>query len=236
MDHLEERVVAETSILRDAGFDGCVIENYGDSPFYKEVVEPVTVAALARLVAAACRATPGFRIGVNVLRNDARAALSIAAACGARFVRVNVHVGATATDQGVIEGRAAETLRLRRALGAPIEIWADVHVKHGRSLAHTQIEREAEDAVQRGQADALIVSGTGTGTTPELEDVRRVADAKLGVPVLIGSGVTDRSVSRFLEFADGVIVGTGLKVDGVTTGSLDADLARRFVAAARSRG
>jgi uncharacterized protein len=239
MEVLEERAVAEARLLHGAGFDGCMIENFGDVPFHKEQVEPVTVAAMARVVALVTRALPGWRVGVNVLRNDARAALSVATACGARFVRVNVHVGATATDQGVAEGRAADSLRLRHALGAPVELWADVHVKHGRSLAHANIEAEAEDAVQRGLADALVVSGAGTGKPTDLDEVRRVAGLRLGVPVIVGSGATAESVATFLAIADGVIVGTALKKavivsrDSAAQAPLDTERVHAFVAAAR---
>ena len=145
----------------------------------------------------------------------------------------NVHVGATATDQGILEGRAAETLRLRRALGAAIEIWADVHVKHGRSLAHAEIGREAEDAVRRGHADALIVSGVGTGWNTDVDDVRALKALDLGVPILVGSGITPNSVALFLKAADGVIVGTSLKQKGATAAPLDPERARRLVETAR---
>jgi hypothetical protein len=239
METLEERAVAEARLLHGAGFDGCILENFGDVPFHKESVEPVTVAAMARVVALVCRALPGWRVGVNVLRNDARSALSIAAACGARFVRVNVHVGATATDQGVAEGRAADTLRLRHALGVPVEIWSDVHVKHGRSLAHADIASEAEDAVQRGLAEALVVSGAGTGKPTDLDEVRRVVALRLGVPVIVGSGATVETVAEILSLADGVIVGTALKKaaivsrDNAMQAPLDAERVHAFVVAAR---
>ena len=238
MDGIEERAVGEARLLHGAGFDGCILENFGDVPFHKETAEPVTVAAMARLVALVNRALPGWRVGVNVLRNDARAALSIAAACGACFVRVNVHVGATATDQGITEGRAAETLRLRAALGAAVEIWADVHVKHGHSLSHPDIAAEAEDAVQRGLADALVVSGAGTGKPTDLDALRRVAALRLGVPVLVGSGATAETVGALLEVADGVIVGTALKKAAAAASGalapLDPARLHAFVAAARA--
>ena len=233
MDEIESRALAEARILLDAGFDSCVVENFGDSPFHKDAVEPVTVAAMARVVAAVRRQVPQLRVGVNVLRNDALSAVSIAAACGAHFVRVNVHVGATATDQGIIESRAAQTLRLRRHLGAAVEIWADVHVKHGKSLAHETLAREAEDAVHRGHADAVIVSGQRTGWATEIDDVRTAAALHLGVPVIVGSGVNEHSVGLLLQAADGVIVGTSLKEKGDTTAPLDPERAQRLVQAAR---
>ena len=233
LEQIEARAVAEARLLHEAGFDGVIIENFGDNPFFKTEVEPITIAAMTRVIRSICHALPGCRVGVNVLRNDARAALSIAAATGAQFVRVNVHVGAAATDQGVIEGQAAQTLRLRRALATDIGIWADVHVKHARSLAHETIEREAVDAVQRGMASAVIVSGQGTGHATRIEDLRAVAGLRLGVPVFVGSGATLENVAQLLQVADGVIVGTTLKQGGATEAPLDPDRVRRFLAAAR---
>lgn len=232
---IEARLVAEARLLQEVGFHAAFVENFGDVPFFKDRVDAGTIAAMTRLACAVRVAVPELPLGVNVLRNDARAALAIAAAVGAKFIRVNVHVGATATDQGVIEGRAAETLRARAALGADVEIWADVHVKHGRSLAHASIADEAEDAVRRGLADALVVSGRGTGEATSLDDVRAVAELELGVPFYVGSGVTAETVESLLDVADGVIVGTSIKSDGKTTNPIDRRRAERFIEKARLR-
>jgi hypothetical protein len=230
---LEEQLLADTRVLSEAGFDAAILENYGDVPFHKDHVETVTVAAMTRLARSVGDSAGGMRLGINVLRNDAASALAIAFAVGAGFIRVNVHVGATATDQGVVEGRAAETLRLRAALAAEVEIWSDVHVKHGKSLAHASIENEAEDAVHRGLADALIVSGRATGAPASLDEVRRVRSLELGVPVYVGSGVTEENVREALACADGVIVGTALKREGRTANPVDRGRALRFVEMAR---
>jgi membrane complex biogenesis BtpA family protein len=234
MQSIEEAALRDARILEAAGFDAVIVENFGDVPFHGEQVEPVTVAAMTRIVCALRRERPHLRLGVNVLRNDAGAALSIAVAAQAAFVRVNVHVGAAATDQGVLQGRASETLRLRRALQAEVAIWADVHVKHGRSLAHETVADEARDAVERGRADALIVTGRGTGWSTDIDELRSVRALQLGVPLLVGSGVTEQSLDLYLREADGVIVGSALKEDGRASGAVDAERARRFVAAARA--
>jgi uncharacterized protein len=232
---IEDRALEEARALLDAGFEAAMVENFGDAPFFKERVEAVTVASMTRIAAAIRRELPALTLGVNVLRNDALSALSVAAAVEAAFIRVNVHVGATATDQGIVEGRAAETLRARRSLGASdaVAIWADVHVKHGKSLAHASITDEAEDAVERGCADALIVSGRATGVTASPDELRRVKALELGVPVLVGSGITEDNAKSYLEVADGVIVGTSLKQGGRTTSPIDPERARRFVERAR---
>ena len=192
LDDIEARLIAEARLLQEVGFHAAIIENFGDVPFFKDRVDATTIAVMTRLACAVRAAVHELPLGINVLRNDARAALAVAVAAGAKFIRVNVHVGATATDQGVIEGRAAETLRARAALGADIAIWSDVHVKHGRSLAHASIADEAEDAVRRGRADALVVSGRGTGEATSLDDLRAVAELDLGVPIYVGSGVNRR--------------------------------------------
>lgn len=233
VDAIEAQALAEARQLAAAGFQACIVENFGDAPFHGSQVEPVTVAVMSRIVATLRREVPTLVVGVNVLRNDAFAALAVAAAAGAGFVRVNVHVGATATDQGILEGRAAETLRWRARLGFEIAIWADVHVKHGRSLAHECVADEARDAVQRGLADALIVTGRGTGWATDVDDLRTVRALELGVPVYVGSGVTEQSLDLYLREADGVIVGSAIMQGGRAGAPLDAERARRFVATAR---
>ena len=226
IDSLEERVLADARILLETGFGAAILENFGDAPFFKDRVDEATIASMARIAAAVRREAPALRLGINVLRNDAIAALSIAAATGASFIRVNVHVGATATDQGIVEGRAAETLRRRKALGAGVEIWADVHVKHGKSIAHDSIGAEAEDAVARGLADALIVSGAATGSPASLSDVESVKGL---APLYVGSGVDEENVNHYLALADGVIVGTSIKEARKTTNPIQRDLCRRLM-------
>lgn len=233
LDAIEKALVAEARTLREAGFDAFMLENFGDVPFEKDGVAPVTVAAMARLATTVRREVPELDLGINVLRNDARAALAVATAAGASFIRVNVHVGVTATDQGLIEGRARKTLRERSRLGVSVAVWSDVFVKHGRSLAHRSVAEEAEDAVKRGLADALIVSGSGTGKETSLDDLRAVAARKLGVPLYVGSGATPENVCALLEHADGVIVGTSIKKGSHTTAPIDPDRAKSLVETAR---
>ena len=193
--------------------DAVFIENFGDVPFTKSSVAAETVAAMA----AAGRAVRGsikLPIGFNVLRNDAHAALALCAACGGDFIRVNVHTGAMLTDQGLIEGNAYETLRLRRQLCPRAMIFADVHVKHAVPLGDWKIGRSARDAVERGLADALIVSGTGTGEETQRSDVEAVRAACPKARILLGSGISSKNVDEYLALADGFIVGSSLKRDG----------------------
>jgi membrane complex biogenesis BtpA family protein len=224
---------AET--LTSAGVDGLVVENFGDAPFAKERVPPATVAAMT-LIARELRRDHNVPIGINVLRNDAESALSIATIVGCDFIRVNVHVGAVVADQGILEGRARETLLLRKALGSSVLLFADVRVKHARPLGgDAGIEgllAEAKDAFRRGGADALILSGTGTGEATDPEEVRRVREAIPAAPLLVGSGVTVANLERLWPWADGMIVGSALKAGGDARGRVDPARARELLAAA----
>ena len=229
-----ERAVADATALARAGFDGVIVENYMDAPFHPGAVPPVTVAAMTRAVSAVVEAVD-IPVGVNVLRNDAAAALSIAVVTGAAFIRVNVHTGAMWTDQGLLTGSAHETLRLRRALGAEIAIFADVHVKHATPPAGASLTEAAADAWSRGLADALVVSGSGTGRATPAADVTEVGRSAPDAPVFLGSGVTADTVGALPAAARGAIVGTAVMHDGVAGGGVDPARADAFVRAARTR-
>lgn len=231
MKEIVDRALVDGRALREAGFDAAIIENYGDAPFTAGPLPPASVAAMA-VAARAVRDETGMRIGINALRNDSLAALGIAAASGATFIRVNVHTGVYATDQGMIEGQAHETLQYRKQLGARIAIFADVAVKHARPISEPDLARAARDAAYRGLADALIVTGPATGEPADLDEIRRVAAAVPDRRIFVGSGATIETVASLLTAAGGVIVGTGIKVAGKTENPIDAQLAGEFVRAA----
>ena len=228
-----ERARADARALADGGVDAILVENFLDAPFYPERVPPETVAAMTVAVAEVARAAP-LPVGVNVLRNDVAAALAIAAATGARFVRVNVHTGVMLADQGWLEGRAHETLRLRARLtgaGEPIAIRADVLVKHAVPPAALDLAQTARDCWHRGLADGLIVTGEGTGAPTDAARIEAVKAAVPEAPVWVGSGLTAESAPRLLALADGAIVGSALAHDGRAGAGIDPERVRRLMAA-----
>ncbi len=221
------QAVADAGALAEGGADAVMVENFFDAPFAKQHVPPHTVAALTRAVGAVREAT-SLPLGVNVLRNDARAAIAIAHVCGAQFVRINVYVGAAVTDQGLIEGAAREAVLYRRELGADVALWADVFVKHAAQLGQSALEDAAKDAALRGMADALIVSGAATGAATSPDDVRRVKSAAPETPVLIGSGFDAQTGPALLAHADGAIVGTSVKRAGRVEEAVDDERVRQL--------
>ena len=211
---VQEAALRDAMALAEGGVDGLMIENFGDVPFYPGRV-PAYVVSHVTAVAAEVRARVDLPLGINVLRNDGLGALAVAHAVGAEFIRVNVLCGARVADQGLLQGVAHDLLRERAMLGAAgVKILADVDVKHSAPLAIRDLADEVDDTIARGLADAVIVSGAGTGKTTALDKVQFVKAAAGATPVFVGSGITAATVADYAPHADGFIVGTAFKPDG----------------------
>lgn len=228
-----DRAEQEAMALASGGVDGIIVENFFDSPFVKDQVDPAVVSAMSLVVDRLMSLVP-LPIGINVLRNDARSALAIATCTQAQFIRVNVLTGVMATDQGLIEGQAHELLRYRRELGSDVKILADVLVKHARPLSFPNLTVAVQDTIERGLADAIILSGWATGSPPSLEDLELASAAAGSTPVFIGSGADWDNISTLMQAADGVIVSSSLKRHGRRDQCIDPTRVSRFVEAARA--
>jgi hypothetical protein len=221
-----ETAVEDARVLESCGVDGLSLENLGDAPFFKTDAPPETVAAMGRVLSE-IRGGTALPIGVNVLRNCARASLAVAHAAGGNFIRVNVLTEAYVTDQGIVEGVAAELMRARKLMGAEgIAVFADVHVKHASPLLQRPIEESALDLIERGLADVLVVSGSRTGAPPSVDDLRSVRDVGR---VVIGSGVTAENAEELLSAADGAIVATAFREGGNVRNRVDRSRVERIM-------
>ena len=228
IDRAEQEAVA----LVSGGIDGIVIENFFDAPFPKSRVDPAVVSAMTAVVLR-LKELVSLPIGINVLRNDSLSGMAIASCTGAAFIRVNVLSGVMATDQGLIEGCAYELLRYRRELGSNVKIMADVLVKHAEPLGTSNLTSAVKETIDRGLADAVIVSGTATGTPPTLLDLQLARAAAGSTPVIIGSGADLDNIASLLQSADGVIVSSSLKRQGKIENSIDPIRVGQFVESAR---
>ena len=230
---VREAALRDADALAEGGVDAIMMENFRDAPFFPGNV-PASVTAQMTALAVEIRRRFDRPLGVNVLRNDGVAALSAAHAAGADFIRVNVLVAARLTDQGIVHGIAHTLLRERKHLGAErIRILADVRVKHSAPLGDYPLEDEVEDLLHRGGADAVVVSGTGTGKATDPGEVARVKRAAGDAPVLVGSGVSAETVARLRDHADGFIVGTAIKRGASVGEPVDPERVRELLAALR---
>lgn len=231
------RAEQEAAALATGGVDGIIIENFFDVPFAKNRVDTATACAMT-LAAQRVKAISGLPLGINVLRNDGHTALAIAATVEAQFVRVNVLSGAMLCDQGIIEGEAHELMNYRRQLSVDrkIRIFADVMVKHAVPLGQwSDIALQAVDTVKRALADAIIVSGRATGDAPELADLEAVRKALPDTALFVGSGSSKENIDQLLTRADGIIVASSIKRQGILENPVDVGRVRALVDAVRAK-
>lgn len=248
VEEIVEIAVKEARALEELGYDGVIIENYGDKPYSKRVRDPVTISVMAIIAREVVKAT-SLRVGINLLRNSGREAYSIAVAARAHFIRVNALSESIVSDSGLIEPEAPR-LKILRTCHPGIEVYADVFVKHAVGLATSLGIIEAEsillargtkqdyiretivDHIVRGGADRLIVTGLRTGEPPPI-DLLKIVKKYSSKPVLVGSGVSPDNIEKILREADGVIVGSYIKRGGIAGAPLDIERARIFIEAVR---
>lgn len=233
LDLVAERALLDAKALVEGGCHALMMENFGDTPFHPARIDAAVVACMTS-VACEIKRHHSLPLGINILRNDGLSALAVAVAARANFIRVNVLTGARVTDQGIVQGIAYELLRDRKRLGAQnIQILADVDVKHSAALAPRPISDEVQDLIKRGMADAVIVSGSGTGAAVDLNKLAEVKKSAGQSPVLIGSGATKETIASLALHASGFIVGSAFKADGDPTKAVELKKVQEFMASYR---
>jgi uncharacterized protein len=233
---IAEMAAAEAEIYAEAGFHGLILENTHDRPYLKgAAVGPEIVAALSIVGAEVRRAAP-LPLGVQILAGANRAAVAVAHACGASFVRVEGFVFAHVADEGLIESSAGDLLRYRRAIGAgDVLVFADIKKKHSAHAITADVDiAETAKAAEFFSVDGVVVSGSATGSPADPQEVQAVSNA-VNVPTIVGSGITADNIARY-RGADAFFVGSSVKADGVWSSQLDAERTRAIVEALASLG
>ncbi len=230
VDEITELALLDARAAEEGGADAVIVENYGDVPFPKKA-NPETIAAMS-VVMKEVKKEIGIAVGVNVLRNDAVAALAIAKASGASFVRVNQLFFSSLSPEGWLESCAAEVMRYKRAIRCKAKVFSDVNVKHAHHFA--SMEEYAEN-FERSLADAAVVTGTSTGKAVSLEELEFFR-SNLSRPVYAGSGVTPEIAKEIgkKNLADGIIVGTYVKMDNRIDSGKVEKIAKEFKAFKKS--
>jgi uncharacterized protein len=222
-------VARDLDVLLQFPFDAVMFCNEGDRP-YSLRAGFEGVAVMTRVVAGLAPADRPF--GVDFLW-DGRAALAVAAATGAAFIR-EVVTGAYESDMGIWAPDAGELLRYRRALDAQqVAVFMNVTPEFASTMGTRSVGQLARSAAVSSLADAILVSGPMAGVEPDPAQLRE-AKAAVGnlAPVLANTGAKAANVALFLEMADGVIVGSDLKAGGGTWNPVDAERVKRFLEAA----
>ncbi|MGY4706369.1 BtpA/SgcQ family protein [Candidatus Bipolaricaulota sp. J31] len=233
VEEIVEFALREAEALCEGGVDAILVENFHDYPYPTGKVPTPTLIAMAA-VAHRVKEAVDRPVGVNLLFNDAEDELYLAWCLGLDFIRVEGFVDLLLSDMGPLLPAAPDLMRLRRTLGAEgVAILADVQGKYTHALPARDIVDSARDALERGLADAVILTGARTGQSAPLGLVRHLKEEFPEAKVLLGSGITPQSVPELLAVADGAIVGSYFKRDGNVHNPVDPARVRELMAAAR---
>jgi uncharacterized protein len=225
IDGIVERLTHDVAALQDAGVDGLLFCNEHDIPYQLRVGHEA-VAAMAAAIGR-LRAELRLPFGVDLLW-DPRAALAVARATGAAFVR-EVFTGVYESDMGLMAPSLGELAAYRHQIGADgVALFTNITPEFSRSVSGRPVAERARSAAFLG-VDALLVSGQMAGVSADLEELREAKDAAPAVSLLANTGVSEENLGRILKVADGVIVGTSLKVDRMIWNPVDPARARRLV-------
>jgi hypothetical protein len=225
-----ESVASDTEKLLAGGVDGLLFCNEGDRP-YTLKAEAEAVAVMTRVITEVAPKDRPF--GADFLW-DPKAAIAIALATGASFVR-EVFTGVYDSDMGLWNTDAGALLRYRRYIGADhIKVFYNITPEFASPLGSRPVGLLARSAVVSSLADAILVSGPMASAEPDLSSILDVKTHVGGqVPVLLNTGAKVDNIRQFLSVVDGVIVGSSLKVEGYTWNPVDLERVRAFMAVAR---
>lgn len=221
-----ERALYDACELQEGGVDALEVENFSDPTYYPQEVGPELTAAIAIISDHVMRAA-SIPVGICILA-DPKASLGVAHAVGARFIRATFFTEASVDVSGLVLPKPHELLRFRKFLDPSIKIFTDVHIKHSAPLVNRPLFDSALDA-KYFLSDAVIISGTHTGKETKLEDIKEAKSAVEDFPVLVGSGFRKENAQKIFQFADGAIVGTSLKKDGVSSNVVDRNRVKELL-------
>ena len=219
----------EAKVYRECGVDGVIIENMHDVPYLKGEVGPEIVAAMT-VIGVEVKSESRLPVGIQILAGANIEAMAVAHAAGLDFIRAEGYAYAHVADEGIIEASAAKLLRYRKMIGAErVQVWTDVKKKHSAHAITADVSLgQTAETVEFMGADCVIVTGSVTGEAPQVAYVRE-AKSHCHLPVFLGSGITEANIAQFHNEADGFIIGSYFKVDGLWSNTVDPARVTQFV-------
>jgi uncharacterized protein len=222
----------EAKIYRECGVDGVIVENMHDVPYLRGEVGPEIVAALTAIGTEVKREC-ALPAGIQILAGANIEAMAVAHAAGLDFIRAEGYAYAHVADEGLIQASAANLLRYRRTIGATrVQVWTDVKKKHSAHAITADVTLGVTaETVEFMGSDCVIVTGNVTGEAPKVADVQE-AKNHCHLPVFLGSGISEDNISDFYAEADGFIIGSAFKVNGLWSNTIDPVRVTRFMSSA----
>lgn len=223
-------VARDLEVLQAAGVDGVLFCNEKDYP-YQLKVGPEVATAMAATVGR-LRRELSVPFGVNLLW-DPMATLAVARATGASFIR-EVLTGVYESDLGIIQPNIGEISAYRTAIGASnVALFDNISPEFSSPLGTRTVADRARGAAFLGM-DAILISGWAAGSPMAMGDLQAAKEAAPETPIIANTGVRADRVAEIMKVADGAIVGTSLKVEGITWNAVDPARAKALMDAVRA--
>ncbi len=209
-----ESAVDEALIYQSCGLKAVMIENMHDLPYLKSNVGH-EISSLMAIIGHEIKQKTELFCGVQILAGANEAAMATAFTSGMDFIRAEGFVFGHVADEGYIDASAAELLRFRKNIGAEnILVFTDIKKKHSSHAITNDVDIvETAKAAEFFLSDGIILTGKSTAEQADLIELQKVS-SQINIPVLIGSGITDKNISEYYELADGFIIGSYFKKDG----------------------
>src|SRR5215216_7532080 len=219
----------EARVYRECGVDGVIVENMHDVPYLRGEVGPEIVAAMTA-ISIEVKSECNLPVGIQILAGANIEAMAVAHAASLDFIRAEGYAYAHVADEGLIEASAAKLLRYRKLIGAErVQVWADVKKKHSAHAITADVSLgQTAETIEFMGADCVIVTGNVTGEAPKVADVQE-AKQHCHLPVFLGSGISEGNIEQFYEDADGFIIGSSFKIDGLWSNTIDPARVTQFI-------
>lgn len=224
-----EKAKSEASLYHSCGIDALMIENMHDVPYLNRVVGP-EITSIMSIILYEIKNTYQMPLGIQILAGANKEALAAAHSAGADFIRAEGFVFAHVADEGIFNSDAGELLRYRKQIGAEnILVFTDIKKKHSsHSITSDTGIVETAKAAEYFLSDGVIITGSSTGKEPSLQEIKDVKN-NVSIPILAGSGITEKNVNEYLEYCDALIVGSYFKKNGLWSNQIETERVKSFM-------
>ncbi|MBQ0035433.1 MAG: BtpA/SgcQ family protein [Firmicutes bacterium] len=227
---IEQRALLDAKALENGGADALIVENFEDTP-YEETISIYAYSVMLSIVNK-IKALVKIPVGINIQFNDVEKEWSLAYASNASFLRAETFVESRYGIHGLSKPSAPKFMRLKNKYPSECIIFADVNVKHTYGATDMKLEDAAKQAIESG-ASAIIITGKETGCNPKIEELIELRKSVKDFPILVGSGINNDNIKDFLEYADGVIVGSSIKKNNDVHQCIDEQAVKLIVSKAK---
>ncbi|MBI2666489.1 hypothetical protein HYX13_02660 [Candidatus Woesearchaeota archaeon] len=206
-----KRALEELALFEEESVDAAIIENYHGS--IGDVEQTLLEIRLR---------TSKIVLGVNILPNQYFLSFDFAKRYGACFIQLD-HISGIYTNGMLLEG----LYRQYKEKHSDTFVLGGVWPKYYSPLPGSDLEKDLCEGVRR--AEAIVVTGAGTGKETPLEKIKKFREVIGEHPLVVGAGLTPENAYKQLSIADGGIVGSSLKIGNQTYNPVDRIKVRDFM-------